>query len=174
MEAPSYSKRLIVPLVGAAAAVLIILAVHSVRQFFSSAPEAAAALQEVPAKKLPPSLFFPSLYCAFNDFTHQSIVVAFDFADAFPKGAPPRFDERYEGTRDGTQRFAADQSPTWPYAHDDDGTPTITSPDGATRIVLYGLKLDTGGILLIEAGIRSNDFRNLDGQCRQANFGGRQ
>jgi hypothetical protein len=34
-------------------------------------------------------------------------------------------------------------------------TTTITSPDGATRIVLYGLKLDTGGILLIEAGIRS-------------------
>ncbi len=66
MEAPSYGKRLIVPLVGAAVAVLIILAVHSVRQFFSLAPEAAAALKEVPAKKLPPSLFFPSLYCAFN------------------------------------------------------------------------------------------------------------
>lgn len=56
---------------------------------------------------------------------------------------------------------------------DVDGTPTITSPDGATRILLYGLKLGTDGVLLIEAGIRSNAYRNLGGECRQTNLSSR-
>ena len=35
---------------------------------------------------------------------------------------------------------------------DGDGKPTITSSDGATRIVLYGLKLGVAGVLPVEAG----------------------
>jgi len=170
MKTPTCGRSVILVSAGIAVAVLVVtLVVHSVRLLSWPPPEVAASPQEA----LPAKNFSPSLYCVFYDYLHEGIVVGFDFAVALPKGAPPRFDERAEATRDGTHRmFDADNLPTWPYAYDDDGTPTITSPDGATRIVLYGLKLDTGGVLFIEAGLRSNDYRNLDGQCRQANFGG--
>ncbi len=162
--------KLILLLGGAAIAVAAaIILTHAGRQIWSSPTEDAAPSQQV-SVKVPASVFVPSLYCAFDDITRSSIVVAFDFAVSFGKGGSPRFDERYIGTQGTTQTFSADHSPTWPFAHDEDGTPTITSPDGATRIMLYGLKLATPGVLLIEAGLRSNTFRNLDGQCRQANF----
>ena len=167
MRARLYAPSVIFALAGIAAAVLsVIVMVHSVRRL-SSPPREVAASPQAPAKNLS-----PSLYCVFYDILHNGIVVGFDFAVALPKGASPRFDEKAEGTRDGTQTtFDADQRPTWAYAYDD-GTPTITSPDGATRILLYGLKPEIGGVLFIEAGLRSNNYRNLDGQCRQANFGG--
>lgn len=115
----------------------------------------------------------PTLNCVFYDFTRASIVVGFDFAATLSNGELPRFEERAEASRDGRQTtFDAGQRPIWPYAHDDDGKPTITSPNGDTRIVLYGLKLDTAGAFFIEAGLRSNEYRNLNGQCQQANFGG--
>jgi hypothetical protein len=129
-------------------------------------------LQAAPASKIPASVLSPSLYCAFNDLQYERIVVAFSFAVTRSKDAPPSFKERAEGTHEGTRTFDANQSPTWPFAHDEDGTPMITSPDGATRILLYGLKLDTPGVIIDEAGLRSNYYRNLQGQCQQANFGG--
>ena len=49
---------------------------------------------------------------------------------------------------------------------------SFTSSDGATRIVLYGLKLGAAGVFPVEAGIRSNVYRNLGGECRQSNLGG--
>jgi hypothetical protein len=152
-------RSAIMALAGTAiAALLLVFVAYSVRR--PPAPPAAP-------KKLP-----PTIYCVFYDFTHASIVVGFDFAVTLENGAPPRFDQRGEAQRDGTRTtFDPDQRPNWTYFHDEDGKPVITSPDGATRIVLYGLKLDTPGELLVEAGLRSNDYRNLDGQCRQANFG---
>ena len=60
-------------------------------------------------------------------------------------------------------------SPTWTYAIDD-GTPTIVAANAETRIVLYGLRPDASGIAWIEAGVRSNRYRNLEGKCRQAYF----
>ncbi len=115
----------------------------------------------------------PSLNCAFYDFMHAHIIVGFDFAVALAKGAPPRFEERAEGTGEGPKAtFDSDHRPIWTYDNDEDGTPMITSPDGATRIVLYGIKLDTGGVVFSEAGVRSNEYRNLGGECRQVNLGG--
>jgi hypothetical protein len=150
------------------ALLLIILTVYSVRKAPSLSKAAAPPSQEVSATKLT-----PSLNCWFYDFTHVRIVVGFDFAVTLSKGKPPRFDEQAEGSGDGEKTtFDSNQRPTWPYSHDEDGTPTITSPDGATRIVLYGLKLGTGGVFLIEAGVRSNRYRNLGGQCRQTNLDG--
>ncbi len=165
------TDKFILAVAGAVAAVLAVgLGVYSLRQIMSP-PDPVGALEPAPTQKPLAAAFAPSLYCAFDDITRSSIIVAFDFAVAFQKDGSPRFGERYIGSVGATQTFAADHSPTWPFAHDEDGTPTITSPDGATRIMLYGLKLATPGVLLIEAGLRSNTFRNLDGQCRQANFG---
>jgi hypothetical protein len=114
-----------------------------------------------------------TVYCVFYDFTHASVVVGFDFVVAVTDGAPLRFSQRSMAARDGTQiSFDADQRPNWPYALDEDGAPQITSPDGATRIVLYGLKPEAKGEVWVGAGLRSNEYRNLDGQCRQNNLGG--
>ncbi|MEW6438654.1 MAG: hypothetical protein AB1508_15960 [Pseudomonadota bacterium] len=169
MKAPAYGKSILLAGGITAAVLVIVIGVYSARQFSSTPPELAASA-ETPAKKPPASVFTPSLYCEFYDYLHERVIVAFGFAVTLPKGAPPRFDEKYQGSRDGTQTFDAADRQAWPFAHDDDGTPMITSPDGATRIMLYGLKPDAAGAQIDEAGLRSNDFRNLDGQCRQANF----
>lgn len=156
---------------GTAAVLAVFLITYSVRKFSSAPPGVTAPVEEVPAKKPPSSIFSPTLYCEFYDLSNTVVVVGFDFAVALSKSAPPRFNESYEGTQDGSQTFDADHRPNWSYSHDKEGTPVITSPDGATRIMLYGLKLNTGGVVFDEAGLRSNDYRNLDGQCRQANLG---
>jgi hypothetical protein len=169
MQPPQQKPRLLLPALGAVG----ILAGLGIAAYVLQAPalHSPNAAPVVPAHQKPSaSAFVPSIYCAFDNITRSAIVVAFDFAVAFEKDGKPRFDERYVGIPGDTQTFGADHSPTWPFAHDEDGTPKITSPDGATVILLYGLKLGTPGVLLIEAGLRSNDYRNLDGQCRQANL----
>lgn len=57
--------------------------------------------------------------------------------------------------------YGSDERPAWPYSLDVDSQPIIASPDGNTRIVRYRLKLGVPGIRAVEAGIRSNVFRNL-------------
>lgn len=115
----------------------------------------------------------PSLDCAFHNFTRTAAVVSFYFDVALPKGEAPRFYERAILLADGTRtNFEGEHRPAWSYGLDDDGKPMITSPDGTTRIVLYGLKLGVAGVLSVEAGIRSNVYRNLGGECRQTNLDG--
>jgi hypothetical protein len=102
---------------------------------------------------------------------HAHIVVGFDFSVSFDDKGIPRFDERAEGRGgEAPTNFDAASLPVWNFGRDEDGTPTITSPDGATIIVLYGLKLNTAEAVLFEAGVRSNEYRNLGGQCRQVNL----
>ncbi|WP_195930353.1 hypothetical protein [Hyphomicrobium album] len=156
-------------LAGIAAVVLAgFVAVHLAGQPSAPPQEAAEAAQAPSEESLP-----PSLDCAFHNFTRTSAVVSFYFDVALPKGETPRFYERAILLADGTRsNFAGDDRPAWTYGLDADGKPTITSPDGAVRIVLYGLKLGVAGILPLEAGIRSNVYRNLGGECRQTNLGG--
>jgi len=165
-----FGRSVIIRLAGIAAILGLVLAAYLVWK--RSTSEIAEAPIRAPPPKISASLVAPSLYCEFYDISNTIVVVGFDFVVAFPANASPRFSERYEGTQEGTRTFDSDHRPSWSYALDDDGNRMITSPDGATRIMLYGLKPNTGGTLAVEAGLRSNDFRNLDGQCRQANFGG--
>lgn len=133
----------------------------------SAPPKPVAAAPREPAVESLP----PSLDCAFNAFMHSSTAVSFYFDVAMVEGAPPLFYERAFVSADGErQAFEGADRPTWTYSLDDDGKPTITSSDGATRIVLYGLKLGSPGIFPVEAGMRSNIFRNLGGHCRQTNL----
>jgi hypothetical protein len=114
----------------------------------------------------------PSLDCAFRNFTRTAAVVSFYFDVELQKGEEPRFYERAILLADGKrQDFAGRDRPVWIYGLDPDGKPQIISADSATRIVLYGLKLGTAGVLPVEAGIRSNVYRNLGGECRQTNLG---
>lgn len=116
-----------------------------------------------------PGIEEPSLNCAFHSYTNSELVAGFDFGATFPDGAP-RFEERARGVLGkGRTNHETDDRPVWTFAYIDE-LPTITSPDETTRIVLYGLKLGTAGTHYIEAGVRSNEFRNLGGTCRQVNF----
>lgn len=114
----------------------------------------------------------PSLDCAFHDMMRRGAVVSFYFDVVVTKNAAPEFYERTVVESDGRRTsYAGDDRPVWRYALDEDGAPRITSPDGATQIVLYGLQLGSGGVLPVEAGIRSNQYRNLGGECRQSHLG---
>ena len=120
-----------------------------------------------------PSRARPSLDCAFHDFMRRGTVVSYYFDVDASESEPPRFYERAIVASDGTRtNFRGDERPAWRYERNSDGEQTITAPDGATRIVLYGLKLDAPGVLPVEAGIRSNEYRNLGGECRQSGLGG--
>lgn len=161
---PMKISRSLIAMIGAGVAALLAIVFIAYEPVSKSPPPAHQEAREKP---------IPSLNCVFYDFTRVSIVVGFDFAATLSDGAPPRFEERAKASRDGNQTiFEVGDRPIWAYAQDDDGHPTITSPDGATRIMLYGLKLDAVGAFFIEAGLRSNEYRNLNGQCQQANFGG--
>jgi hypothetical protein len=167
-ERPS-GRSVILMVAGIAAAVLVgFVAVRWAGQPSAPPQEAAAAPQEPTEESLP-----PSLDCAFHNFTRTAAVVSFYFDVELPKGEQPLFYERAILLADGTRtNFAGNDRPVWTYSLDGDGKPTITSPDRAARIVLYGLKLGTAGVLPVEAGIRSNVYRNLGGECRQTNLGG--
>ena len=115
----------------------------------------------------------PTVYCDFYNVMHNSTVVSFYFAFDLSDPATPKVRQLFVIEPDGTKtEFAADGDaapPHWSYRMIEEA-PTITSPDAATNIVLYGLKPTKSGTFWVEAGLRSNDYRNLDGQCRQANF----
>jgi len=164
-ERPS-GRSVILAVAGIAAAALVgFVAVRWAGQPSAPPQVAAEARQEPTEESLP-----PSLDCAFHNFTRTAAVVSFYFDVELPNGAQPRFHERAIVLADGTRtNFAGNDRPAWTYS---DGKPTITSPDRAARIVLYGLKLGVAGVLAVEAGIRSNVYRNLGGECRQTNLGG--
>jgi hypothetical protein len=134
----------------------------------SSAPlEEEAGVRQAPAGLI----LRPSLDCAFHDFMRKSAVVSFYFDVDVKKDQRPHFLERAVVAADGTRRnFVGHDRPRWIYALNDDENPTLTSSDGATHILLYGLRLGSPGVLLLEAGIRSNAYRNLGGECRQTNL----
>lgn len=113
----------------------------------------------------------PSLDCAFHDMMRTHAIVSYYFDVIVKDGETPRFHERAIVAENGTRTdFSGDQRPVWTYGLDGDGKHTITSPTGSERIVLYGLKLGLAGIWPVEAGIRSNTYRNLGGECRQTNL----
>lgn len=168
MNARPSGRSVILTAAGIAAALLVSFVVVHLAGEPSTPPQEVAEAQAPSEESLP-----PSLDCAFHNFTRTSAVVSFYFDVALPKGETPRFYERAVVSADGKRtNFAGDQRPAWTYGLDADGKPAITAPDSATRIVLYGLKLGAGGVLPLEAGIRSNVYRNLGGECRQTNLGG--
>ena len=169
MKARPSGQSLVLALAGIAAAVAVsIISVQLIGR--DAAPRPAQATAEAPTEPTEESLP-PSLDCAFHDFMRTRAVVSFYFDVDLSTPDQPRFYERAIVTGDGKRtNFTGNDRPAWGYALDADGKPTITSQDGANRIVLYGLKLGAAGTWPLEAGIRSNEYRNLGGECRQTNL----
>jgi hypothetical protein len=167
MKVSAPKRYVILTLAGITSAVVASLA--AILMFFpggSSTPPKQVVRKEPSTENLS-----PSLDCAFHDFTRGRVVVSFYFDVALPKDQKPQFHERAIVAADGTRTaFEGDERRAWTYGVDEDGKQVITSPDGATRVVLYGLKLGASGISTIEAGVRSNEYRNLGGECRQTNL----
>lgn len=171
MTARVTARIMILAATGIAAALLI----GFVAMQWSARPAAVASRQDTAetARQPPVSRLPPSLDCAFTAFMHSSTAIYFYFDVAISEGGSPRFYERaFVSVDGGRQAYAEDDRPEWTYGIDGDGRAGITSPDDATHIVLYDLKLGAPGIRTVEAGVRSNVFRNLGGQCRQTNLGG--
>ena len=141
---------------------------------FAGAPS-TPAVEEVHEADTPiEDSLTPSLDCAFHDMMRTHAVVSYYFDVVVTGEKEARFFERAIVAENGTRtNFSGDDRPAWTYGLDGDGKPMITSPDGNERIVLYGLKLGAAGIWPVEAGIRSNRYRNLGGECRQTNLAAR-
>ena len=107
------------------------------------------------------------LYCEFYNFAGRTPKVGFYFAS--PAGGGTAYGQLFQREADGSQTLF-DERPTWTYARDGEA-PTLRSPDGAIQINLYGdggangRQPDAGG--WFEAGLRSIQYLNLDGQCRR-------
>ncbi|MGE7152679.1 hypothetical protein ACQKJ1_02935 [Methylorubrum rhodesianum] len=107
------------------------------------------------------------LYCEFYDFTGRTPKVGFYFAGS--AGGGTAYGQLFQREADGSQTLF-DERPTWTYDRSGEA-PTLRSPDGATQINLYGdggangRQPDAGG--WFEAGLRSIQYLNLDGQCRR-------
>lgn len=167
----STTRRLLV-IAGLIALVLVATAAFVVSRRTRPNPQAAeVTVDQGEAQNAPP--IAPTLYCDFYDVMHNATVVSFYFFVDLANRTTPNVFERFVVEPDGTKTDfgTADGAslPQWSYSLDD-GTPTIISTSTATVIVLYGLKPRTHGTFWVEAGLRSNDYRNLEGKCRQANF----
>jgi len=147
-----------------ASSVIAVLGWHKLQP--QSAPEAHPTTSHAKAKDTSENR--PTLYCTFSNFTHTKAVVSFYFSVDDILTSNPRFLEIYIEEGDETREVFNDAArPLWLYAIED-GTPVISSPDAATKILLYGIKPDQPGVFWTEAGLRSNNYRNLEGKCRQA------
>ncbi len=107
------------------------------------------------------------LYCEFYNFAGRTPKVGFYFAK--PAGEEAAYGQLFQREADGSQTLF-DERPIWTYDRSGEA-PTLRSPDGAIQINLYGdggangRQPDAGG--WFEAGLRSIQYLNLDGQCRR-------
>ena len=107
------------------------------------------------------------LYCEFYNFAGRTPRVGFYFAG--PREGGGTYGQLFQREADGTQTLF-EQRPAWNYDRGGEA-PTLRSPDGAIQINLYGdagangRQPDAGG--WFEAGLRSVQYLNLDGQCRR-------
>ena len=113
-----------------------------------------------------PSPRSPTLYCEFYNVVGRSPKVGFTFAIS-DHDERPVFAQVSQFEMDGSRaEFGSDSRPTW--AFDDAQVPaTLTSPDGAIVINLYAYDRTKSGGAWFEAGLRSVQYLNLDGKCRQ-------
>ncbi|WP_438346279.1 hypothetical protein [Methylorubrum populi] len=107
------------------------------------------------------------LYCEFYNFAGRTPKVGFYFAK--PAGEGAAYGQLFQREADGSQTLF-DERPIWTYDRSGE-VPTLRAPDGAIQINLYGdggangHQPDAGG--WFEAGLRSIQYLNLDGQCRR-------
>ncbi|GJE17334.1 hypothetical protein [Methylobacterium marchantiae] len=114
-----------------------------------------------------PSRKIPTLYCEFYNFVGRSPKVGFTFA-VTDRDSRPDFAQVSQFEMDGSRAEFGRDTPRPAWAFDDAQVPaTLTSPDGAIVINLYAYDRTKSGGAWFEAGLRSVQYLNLDGKCRQ-------
>ena len=114
-----------------------------------------------------PSRKSPTLYCEFYNFVGRSPKVGFAFAIS-DQNERPVFAQVSQFEMDGSRADFGEGVPRPIWAFDDAQVPaTLTSPDGAIVINLYAYDRTKSGGAWFEAGLRSVQYLNLDGKCRQ-------
>ncbi|WP_232630218.1 hypothetical protein [Methylobacterium sp. Leaf118] len=124
--------------------------------------------REAAPAPVPRSAVEPRLYCEFYNFASRTPRVGFYFTA--PAGGTD-YAQIFQRETDGEQTIF-DPRPTWSYDRAGE-PPTLHSPDGAITINLYGdaknatrpASAASGG--WFEAGLRSVQYLNLEGQCRR-------
>ncbi|MCJ2036699.1 hypothetical protein [Methylobacterium sp. J-068] len=143
---------------------LALVAVFAVPRFRSTQEPAAATN---------PPVGGPVLYCEFYNFVGRAPKVGFTFGMVSggrgAGNAAPVFTQTDQIEADGTRAGFADAgvAPVWSFTALEDPA-VLTSPDGAIRINLYGYDPARRGATWFEAGLRSVQYLNLDGKCRQS------
>ncbi|WP_026597348.1 hypothetical protein [Methylobacterium sp. 77] len=109
----------------------------------------------------------PTLYCEFYNVVGRSPKVGFTFAIS-DHDSRPVFAQANQFEMDGTRTEFGREAPRPVWTFDDAQVPaTLTSPDGAIVINLYAYDRTKSGEAWFEAGLRSVQYLNLDGKCRQ-------
>ncbi|MDO9427225.1 MAG: hypothetical protein Q7T93_10375 [Methylobacterium sp.] len=109
----------------------------------------------------------PTLYCEFYNFVGRAPKVGFTFAVA-GAGDASTFTQMNQIEADGTRiAFGGDDAPPPRWTLEAGAPPNLISPDDAIRIVLYGYEGAKSAGTWFEAGLRSIQYLNLDGQCRR-------
>lgn len=125
------------------------------------APSAADVPRKGPTRKS------PTLYCEFYTIVGRSPKVGFAFAIS-DHDERPVFAQVSQFEMDGSRADFGEAAPRPIWAFDDAQVPaTLTSPDGAIVINLYAYDRTKSGGAWFEAGLRSVQYLNLDGTCRQ-------
>lgn len=132
---------------------------------WDEAPPPSRAAAPAPTPRNPAE---PRLYCEFYNFASRTPRVGFYFTA--PAGGTD-YAQIFQREADGAQTIF-EPRPTWSYDRTGE-EPRLSSPDGAIRINLYGdapgaarpASAASGG--WFEAGLRSVQYLNLEGQCRR-------
>jgi hypothetical protein len=125
---------------------------------------------EGPVQAANPQAGGPVLYCEFYNFVGRAPKVGFTFGiGSAPGSTIPVFTETDQIEADGTRATFGEAAPApiWSFTAVEDPA-VLTSPDGAIRINLYGYDPARRGTKWFEAGLRSVQYLNLDGKCRQS------
>ena len=164
----------VLALAGIAALASALAAVFIVRDGTVTTAPPAAAIPTVSAK-VSAKTSTPTLYCEFYNVVGRSPKVGFTFAVG-GTSPTPAYAQVSQMEMDGTRAdFEPGPSrPAWGF-DGSDSPATLTSPDGAIVINLYGYDpAKSGGDSTkpvggwIEAGLRSIQYLNLDGKCRRS------
>lgn len=127
-------------------------------------PETAPVAHSEPVE---PQERQPTLYCEFTNFADRNPRVGFYFAIERRDGSPV-YAQIFRREADGTQiDYGTDgaRRPAWAFDGSDNPA-TFASPEDETVILVYDYDPKRAGAPWFEAGLRSNEYKNLGGKCR--------
>ena len=136
--------------------------------WFAWAPPSGDGGAAAPTVRSQPAAQPPTLYCEFYNFVGRTPKVGFTFTMR-PDATAPVFAQVNQIEADGSRTAFGAEAPPPVWGFDGSDSPAVlTAPDGAIRINLYAYDAARRGTTWFEAGLRSVQYLNLDGKCRQS------